>query len=58
MAESHRTVMGEILLDQHMAVEPSHFRNRKNTDGPKERVATGSTSPCATYARSLQSAVL
>ena len=33
MAEGHRAVMRVILLDQHMAVEPAHFRNGEYADG-------------------------
>ena len=33
MAKSNGSVMREIALDQYMAVETTHFRNGKNTDG-------------------------
>ena len=58
VAKCHCTVMRIVALDQYMTVE-SPISGIANTPmDPKERVATGSTSPCAMYARSLQSAVL
>ena len=35
MAEGNCAVVREVLLDQHMAVEASHFRNCKYADGTK-----------------------
>ena len=35
MAEGNCTVVREVLLDQHMAVEASHFRNCEYADGTK-----------------------
>ena len=58
MSECNCSVMWISSLDQYMTIETSHFRNRKYTDRTERFVATGRTSPCAIYPRSLLSAVL
>ena len=48
----------EILFDQYMAVKSSHFWIANTPIDPKDLVATGRISPCATYALNFVSAVL
>lgn len=57
VSESNSTVVREVLLDQYVTIETSHSGIAKIPIPPKDLVATGSTSPCAIYARSLLSAV-
>lgn len=57
MSECNRSVMRIILLNQNVTVETSHLMNGKYANASERTVATGRTSPCATYARSLLSEV-
>ena len=35
MAKTHCPLVGEVLLNKHMAIEPTHLRNAKHADAAK-----------------------